>query len=226
MNTSKIRLLLWCGCLGAVILFAGDMLYYGGWGSARVWSHDYFLSMMARVASWRLHLGSITGPVGMGCEILGYVGIWLCCRRAAPRLAAVMLASQYANCLFSVLQHGIYGPMGFVIRYCGPDSSAVAQIFKLDGLLTNFEITGWTWSLGSLIWIILTLRGKSGVPRWTVLLAPFITYRVEKVAFWVPAPLGLPLWGGWTNFIAASWFAVLALTYRDQEIESWIAVSA
>jgi len=64
MNSRKIRLLLWCGCLGAVILFAGDMLFYGDWGSARSWSHDYFLSMMAHVAPWRHHLGSITGPVG------------------------------------------------------------------------------------------------------------------------------------------------------------------
>ena len=92
MNPRKIRLLLWCGCLGAVILFAGDILFYGEWGSARVWSDDYFLSMMAHVAPWRHHLGSITGPVGVGFMLLGMLGLWFCCRRAAPHLAAVMLA--------------------------------------------------------------------------------------------------------------------------------------
>lgn len=39
---------------------------------------------MANVALWRLYLGSITGPVGTGFELLGMLGLWYCCRRAAP----------------------------------------------------------------------------------------------------------------------------------------------
>jgi len=31
MSSRKIRLLLWSGCLAGVVLFAGDMLFYGGW---------------------------------------------------------------------------------------------------------------------------------------------------------------------------------------------------
>jgi hypothetical protein len=33
MSSRKIRLLLWSDCLGGIVLFASDMLYYGGWGS-------------------------------------------------------------------------------------------------------------------------------------------------------------------------------------------------
>jgi len=110
------------------------------------------------------------------------------------------------------LEHGVFGPLGFAIRDCGPHGSAVSNIFKLIDMLTKAEIVG--WGLGSLIWIYLTLRGKSGVSRWTVLLAPFVTSWLDKVALWVPAPLGMPLWGGWTNLTAASWFAVLVLTYK------------
>ena len=50
MNSRKIRWLLWCGCPSAVILFAGDMPYYGAWGSGRSWSNDCFLSRMTNVA--------------------------------------------------------------------------------------------------------------------------------------------------------------------------------
>jgi hypothetical protein len=213
MNPRKIRWLLWCGCLGTVILFAGDMLFYGEWGSARVWSHDYFLSMMARVVPWRLHLGSITGPVGVGLDLLGMLGIWFCCRRAAPRLAAVMLAFMYANDLISVLQHGIFGPLGFAIRYCGAKSDAVAQIFKLNGTLGTGQTVLST--AGLLIWIFLVLGKKAGVPRWTVLFCPLLTYWLEYAVVYVPAPLGLPLWGGWSNVVEAIWLAALALTYKD-----------
>jgi len=213
MKSWKVRLLLWAGCLGAAILFAGDMLFYGEWGSAHVWSHDYFLSMMAKVAPWRLHLGSLTGPVGMGLDLLGMVGIWFCCRRAAPHLAAVMLACMYANDLLSVLQHGIFGPLGFAIRYCGAKSDSVAQIFRLNGTLGTGQMVLST--VGLLIWIFLVLKKKAGLPRWTVLSCPLLTYWLEYVVVYVPPPFGLPLWGGWSNVVEAIWFAVLAITYRD-----------
>jgi len=225
MNASKIRLLLWSGCLGAVILFAGDILFYGEWGSARSWSHDYFLSMMAHVAPWRHDLGSITGPVGVGFELLGVLGIWFCCRRAAPRLAAAMLACMYTMQLLLVLTHGIGGPMGFAIRFCGGSSDAVVQILKLEHLL----VTAMTpvWYVGGAIWIFLTLWKKAGVPRWTILLCPLlITGRLDFALLYVPAPLGLPLYDGWSNIVDAIWFTVLALTYKDQKIESGIAERA
>ncbi len=224
MSPKKIRLLLWAGCLGAVVLFAGDILFYGEWGSARVWSHDYFLSMMAKVAPWRLHLGSITGPVGVGFWLLGAVGLWSCCRRAAPRLAAVMLASIYIEELFVLLQHGIGGPMGFAIRFCGHNSDAVSQILRLDSMLITL-MTPFAY-IKAAIWIFLTLGKKAGVPRWTILFYPLLTWRLDFALVYVPAPLSLPLYDGWWNIIDIIWFAILALTYRDQEIESRIAESA
>jgi len=170
MNTNKIRWLLWAGCLGAAIVFAGDMLYYGEWGSARGVTEKYWDTMMASVPLWRHHLGSITGPVGLGFGILGMLGLWFSCRRAAPLLASVMLAFFYVDGVFSILQHGIFGPIGFAMRYCGPKSEAVAQMFKLNDLLGKPQLVGWL--VGSVIWIFLVLRKKAGVPRWTVLLHP------------------------------------------------------
>jgi hypothetical protein len=41
-----------------------------------------------------------------------------------------------------------------------------------------------------------------------------------KVLAYVPAPLGMPLSGGWGNVVQAVWFTVLALTYKDQGIDS------
>ena len=71
MNLRKDRSLLWSGFLGAVILFAGDMPYYAGWESGQFSSSE----RMAHVAVSRLHLGSITGPVGLGFKLLGVLGL-------------------------------------------------------------------------------------------------------------------------------------------------------
>jgi hypothetical protein len=218
MTSRKIRLLLWAGCLGAAILFAGDMLFYGAWGSGHDYlSNDLWNSIMAGVPLWRHHLGSITGPVGMGLVILGMLGLWSCCRRAAPRLAMVMLAFFYVFGVFSVLQHGIFGPMGFVIRYCGPKSAAVGEIWKLNALLGKPQLVG--WAVGSLIWIFLVLTKKAGVPRWTVFLCPIFTSWLDRIVVRLPAPLGMPLTGGWNTFIMAIWFAVLATTYKGESLK-------
>ncbi len=42
MKPGKTRLLLWSGFLGAVVLFAGDILYYGEWDSAWRSHNDRF----------------------------------------------------------------------------------------------------------------------------------------------------------------------------------------
>jgi hypothetical protein len=218
MTSRKTRLLLWAGGLGAAILFAGDMLYYGRWGSASGLSDDVLKSIMAVVPAWRHHLGSITGPIGGALWFLGAVGLWACCRRAAPRLAAVMLVFLSTSGFFGVLQHGIYGPMGFVLRYCGVSSEAIVQIAKLDHTLGT--VMTYAYYAGIVIWIILSLWKKAGVPRWTVLLCPvLITGRLKPFLVYVPAPLGFPLYGGWGNIVDVVWFAILALTYGKASIE-------
>jgi hypothetical protein len=218
MSSKNIRWLLWAGCLGAAILFAGDMLYYGKWGSARGLPDDVWNSIMAVVPAWRHHVGSLTGPVGGGLWLLGAVGLWSCCRRAAPRLAALMLTFLCAFDLFGELQHGIYGPLGFVLRSCGSSGDAVVQITKLDHTLGT--VMTYTYYAGIAIWIFLSLWKKAGVPRWTVLLCPaLITGRLESLLVYVPAPLGFPLYGGWGNIVDMIWFAILALIYREASMK-------
>jgi hypothetical protein len=110
----------------------------------------------------------------------------------------------------------------FAIRSCGPGSDAVIQIAKLNSTLST-AMTAAAY-VASAIWILLTLIKKAGVPRWTVLLCPLlITSRLDFAIAYLPAPLGLPLVGGWSNIVKMIWFAVLALTYKDQEIGSQVA---
>lgn len=213
MTSRKIRLLLWAGCMGAAIFFGGDMLCYGGWGSGQV----LFAERMARVALWRLHLCSITAPVGTGLYLLGAFGLWFCCRRAAPRLAALMVASLFTDFLFGGVWHGIGGPLGFAIQHCGLNSGAVDEIRKLVGILRS--VCGYSGLVGFGIWIFLTLRKKCGVPRWTVFFCPLITLWLLALMVYVPAPVGLPLAGGWGNVSHMIWFAVLAITYSDSGFE-------
>jgi hypothetical protein len=108
--------------------------------------------------------------------------------------------------------------MGFALRSCGVSSDAVVQITKLDNVLVT--VMTYAYYAGAAIWILLTLWKKAGVPRWTILLCPaLITGRLEFALIYVPAPLGMPLYGGWGNIVDMIWFTVLALTYKDKVIK-------
>jgi hypothetical protein len=129
-----------------------------------------------------------------------------------------MLASLYADFLFGGLWHGMGGPLGFAIQHCGLNNGAVEEIRKLMGISRN--VCGYSGLIGFGIWIFLTLKRKCGVPRWTILFCPLITLWLGVLMVHVPAPVGLPLAGGWGNISHMIWFAVLALTYKDLGIEN------
>lgn len=227
MDSRKIRLLLWSGCLAYVVFFAGDMLFYGEWGSARSWSNDYFLSMMASVSPWRHYLGAITGPVAGGLKLLGWLALWTCCRRAAPRLAAVMLAGLYVGTCFGILQHGAVGPLGFAIRHCGPTSGAVAQMFKLVDILNKPEMGGVGDRLSDLDLLCAAGKGLCSPLDRVILPVPHGLAGTCR-ALCACADLHAAV-GGWTNFAGAVFFTVLALTYHDSESlapESVVPISA
>jgi len=63
----------------------------------------------------------------------------------------------------------------------------------------------------------------ASVPRWTIFLCPVITDWLNSAIVYAPAPLGMPLAGGWSNVAGTIWFAVLALTYKDQDIGSQVS---
>jgi hypothetical protein len=209
MSSQRIRSLLWLGSLGAALYFVGDMLCYGGWGPG----HFSPAERMAGVALWRLHLESMTAPIGTGCYLLGAIGVWYSCRRSAPRMASVMLAALSVQFLFGGLWHGSGGPLGFVIQCCGVDNGAVVEIRRMISAAS--QVCAVTGLIGFGIWIVLALKGAAGVPRWSVVFAPVFTLWLRGAVASVPAPLGLPLAGGWGNISFMIFFAIIALTYRE-----------
>ena len=114
------------------------------------------------------------------------------------------------GCLFGVLQHGIFGPAGFVLQESGANSKALAEIWKLNETLSMFE---YVFLPGMGIWVLLTIKGKTDAPRWSVLCCPMLTLWLMPAIERIPAPLGLPLAGGWTNIMVCLWFAILFVVF-------------
>lgn len=120
-------------------------------------------------------------------------------------------------------QHGLFGPAGFVLQESGADSKALAQIWKLNGMLSIFE---YVFLIGMAIWVLLTIRGRTGAPRWSVLSCPLLTLWFAPAVERIPAPLGLPLAAGWTNIMICVWFSILFLVVPRSDAGSRAAANA
>lgn len=217
MSSKVTRLLLCCGCLGGLVFFVGDMAFRGDWGSGASFTPERIDNVMASVAPWRLYLGSVAGPGGIWFELLGMLGLWYGCRRAAPRLAALMLLSLYTFDIFGISPHGQFGPVGFALRYCGSDGMAAHHIMQLNGLLSAVATACLIVGLG--IWMLLALGKLAGVPRWAALFCPLVTMWLVYALAYVPEPIGFPLVVGWKSLSFALFFAVLAFTYKEAASE-------
>ncbi len=215
MNPRLVRLLLWCGFLAGVVFFAGDMALLATTGSGRAYNQDRVFNLLSRVPIWRVYAAAIAAPVGVWLELLGMFGLALGCRPAAPRWALAMLVCLYTFDIFGLAPHSAYVPIGFALRSCGSDGEAVRYILLLTNLLSLVAFG--FFALGMAIWILLTLVGRSGAPRWTVFFCPLVTHWLRYVLVSAPAPFGFALIAGWSGLASALFFAVVASVYRPAE---------
>ena len=66
-----------------------------------------------------------------------------------------MAAVSYTLEPFGGLLHRTFGPVGFALRYCGQSSEAVAQIWKLNGLVAT--VCTISLFVGFATWMFLAL---------------------------------------------------------------------
>lgn len=96
------------GIVGAVLMFAGDMLYYY---SPNV--EQSFIETMGSVPPWRLLLGGMMAPVACWFLALGSGQVYLALRPAGKVVALVAFGSFAAVMIFYGLYHAAYASLGF-----------------------------------------------------------------------------------------------------------------
>ncbi len=208
------------GLAGALLFFAGDMLFYGYFGSGASF-HQGMIETVQRDSIQRLVTGGLVGPIA---ALLCMVGFWHVRANVvtrSPRLGQVMFFAFIALMVVGSATHALWTVKGLAIEYCTgnlsapcPDLLAATQgYWKL--LYEMAEIPGY---LGSLLLLVLVLLGKTSYPRWTAIANPGVLLVASYLAEWVPAPLGAVLVGGSTNLSIAAFFLVsVATTWRGRD---------
>jgi hypothetical protein len=205
------------GLAGALLFFAGDMLFYGYFGDGASF-HQGMIETVQRDSVQRLVAGGLVGPIA---ALLCMVGFWHVRANVvtrSPRLGQLMFFAFIALMVVGSATHALWTVKGLAIKYCTGNLSApcpellaaTQDYWKL--LYEMAEIPGY---LGSLLLLVLVLLGRTSYPRWTAIANPGVLLVASYLAELVPAPLGAVLVGGSTNLSIATFFLVsVATTWR------------
>lgn len=213
-STRNRRLAGITGLCGALLFFAGDMLFYGHWGSGAGF-HQGLIDTVMSASLPRLFTGGLVGPMAACLCIVGFWHVYLNVRPAQARLGKVMLVAFVVLMVFGSAVHTLWTTRGLAIKYCyGSDDAGcralVQSVNSYWDLAYNLgAVPGY---FGAILLMALVLLGKTWYPRWTALANPASLIFLSPLVDRAPAPFGSVLSGGFTNLSIAAFFLVSVCT--------------
>jgi len=207
------------GLAGALLFFAGDMLFYGHFGSGADFARE-MLATVQQASPERLFAGGLLGPLAACLCIVGFWHVYLNIRPSSAAMGWLMFA------LFGMLMvagsavHTLWTAKGLALKYCSGQSEACASLVAATksywSLAYNLgAIPGY---IGAVLLLGLILLGKTYYPRWLVIANPATLMLLSPLAARVPAPIGAILVGGFANLSIALFFLVsVSTTWKEHQ---------
>ena len=198
------------GLCGALLFFAGDMLFYGHVGSGTDF-HQGMLTTVRNASLTRLYAGGLVGPLSACLCILGFWHVFLNVRASHVRIGRVMLVAFALLMVSGSAIHTLWTAKGLALKYCyGDDDVACREV--VQAINQYWDIAYYFGAVPAyfafLLLLGLVLFGKTWYPRWTVLSNPAVLLLLSPLADRASAPFGAVLSGGFTNLAIALFFGV------------------
>jgi hypothetical protein len=206
------------GVAAGLLMFSGDMLFYGHWGSGAKF-HEGMIATVRQASDLRLFVGGLIGPVAACLFIVGFWHVFLNVEPKAPTSARVVFLCFAALMVAGSAVHALWTPYGLALKYCSGEGSPCSELLGATRSYWNaaYDLSAVPGYLGALLLFILVLLGRTRYPRWTVIANPAVVIFLEPLATKVPAPLGAVLDGGFTNLSLAFFFLVsVGTTWSEQ----------
>jgi hypothetical protein len=207
-----------CGVIGALLFFAGDMLFYGYVGPGSTFA-DGMRATVVQASTQRLFLGGLIGPLAACLCIVGFWHVYLNVRPSSELFGRVMLAAFFILMVGGSAVHTLWTAKGLALKYCygeGPPCSDLLTITKSYWTFA-YNLTSIPGYLGGVLLMVLVLIRKTWYPRWTVLVNPGVLILLSPLAAKVPSPFGAILVGGSVNLSIAVFFLTsVALTWAHR----------
>jgi hypothetical protein len=190
------------GVFASMLLFIGDMLLYGHFGSASEFNKN-ILIVAQNSSQTRLFIGGILGPIGAMLYIAGFWHIYLNTKQYSRFLSMTIFISLSCMMFLGGAYHSIWTIRMLLLKYplsCIDSSNLFIRSFSnYYKLLYNLSLAiGYA---GGVLLIILILFHKSNYPRWIIAVNPAMLFLLTPLIKYVPYPLGSILMGGYINIM-------------------------
>lgn len=119
------------GLCGALLFFAGDMLFYGHWGAG---FHEGMIDTVRNGSLARLYTGGLVGPVAACLCIVGFWHVYLNVRPSQALIGRVILVAFVVLMVFGSAIHTLWTAKGLAIRFCyfNDDAGCHAMVRAVD----------------------------------------------------------------------------------------------
>jgi hypothetical protein len=208
------------GLCGALLFFAGDMLFYGHWGSGAEF-HEGMIRTVRDASLLRLYAGGLVGPFAACLCILGFWHVYRNVRVPPVFPGRIVLVLFATLMVFGSAVHTLWTAKALALKFCsGSDDAGCRALVPAvnsywDAAYNIGAVPGY---LGAILLIGLVLYGRTRYPRWTVFANPAALMLLSPLAHRAPAPVGAVISGGFTNLsIAAFFLASILTTWKTSE---------
>lgn len=201
------------GLAGALLFFAGDMLFAGYIGSGSGFA-DGMLAVVRHASYARLVWGGLLGPPAACLCIIGFWHVHLNVRDKSAVLARTILV---AFCVFMVAGsavHTLWAAKGLAVKFCdGHDPACTNVVRALQSYWTlAYNICSAPGYVAALLLGFVVLTGRTDYPRWTIVANPAVLIALSPLASNIPSPIGAIIVGGSANLSIAAFFLVSTAT--------------
>lgn len=209
------------GLVGALLMFTGDMLLYGHFGSGAEFISRY-KTVITEASSLRLYIAGALGPVAAIFYLIGVYHLYLRLQRSRVLLRLVTSLAFAAMFVIGGAVHAVWAAYALVLRGVAHGQANADLEAVMDGyrnlVYRMAEIVGYP---SALLLFALVLMRRTTYPRWSALLNPGLIMLASSVVVFLPAPIGAPVVGGLFNLAFVVFFALSlattppALTEKD-----------
>src|SRR6516164_7455876 len=118
------------GLCGALLFFAGDMLFYGHLGSGAGF-HEGLIATVRNASLARLYAGGLVGPLAACLCILGFWHVFVNVRSSHVRIGRVMLVAFVLLMVSGSAIHTLWTTRGLALKYCyGDDNTGCRAVMQ------------------------------------------------------------------------------------------------
>lgn len=194
-GVNALRLSGAAGLAGSLLLFAGDMLFYGRWGSGAEALATAFDVAVRRDDIWIIASG-LLAPLAGFLYLGSLVYLNAALAPASPAWRRLTIGGIGLIFVTAVATHAVWAASALS---ADPVVMDLLAVLFLSGQVIAIPVAA--------ILLVLTITGRTIWPRWFAVLNPGLIYLLLATAAWLPAPLGYPVVGGAFNLAFAVFFA-------------------